>query len=278
MSTRNLVDSLYTGNKEGASEQFTSAVSDKVNERLEGMRQAISKEILTSVDEAALNELGHGASGFGMKSSTSRPPNKNGWAQRPSQPSSFDSSKTHKAFQQKSGALSSIKKFFGKEEVEGVDEVAPPGWEGSVKAMKKHKNISNPFALAWWMKNHGAKAKIHSKEDVEVTGETLDESRKEIHHFTNVHGDKAFIVHHKHKSKKSIHSHIPAKWDNDPAMKDEDRCDARGCKGEHESHEDAEKELKKHGFKHTDHVETHKFPDLEAIEDKPRHKKHKHKK
>lgn len=36
-----------------------------------------------------------------------------------------------------------------------VYEVAPPGWEGTVKAMKKHKDIDNPWALSWWMKNKG---------------------------------------------------------------------------------------------------------------------------
>ena len=63
-----------------------------------------------------------------------------------------------------------------------VNEVAPPGWEGTVKAMKKYsvggakkwnpkkkkeeenvdveeakkkKKITNPYALAWWMKNQG---------------------------------------------------------------------------------------------------------------------------
>lgn len=38
-----------------------------------------------------------------------------------------------------------------------LNEVSPPGWSGSVKAMKKHKEITNPFALAWWMKKRGAK-------------------------------------------------------------------------------------------------------------------------
>jgi hypothetical protein len=41
-------------------------------------------------------------------------------------------------------------------------EKAPPGWEGTVKAMKKHKNIDNPWALAWSMKNKGDKS--HKKE------------------------------------------------------------------------------------------------------------------
>lgn len=40
------------------------------------------------------------------------------------------------------------------------DEVAPPGWEGTVKKMKKHKEIDNPWALAWWMKNRGAKSHV----------------------------------------------------------------------------------------------------------------------
>ncbi len=44
-----------------------------------------------------------------------------------------------------------------------MTEVAPPGFEGTVKAMKKHKDIDNPFALAWSMKNKGYKS--HKKAD-----------------------------------------------------------------------------------------------------------------
>jgi hypothetical protein len=29
--------------------------------------------------------------------------------------------------------------------------VSPKNWSGTTKAMKRHKNISNPFALSWWM-------------------------------------------------------------------------------------------------------------------------------
>jgi hypothetical protein len=47
---------------------------------------------------------------------------------------------------------------------ETVQEVSPPGWSGTVKAMKKHKNISNPFALAWSMKKKGAKSHIKAEE------------------------------------------------------------------------------------------------------------------
>lgn len=37
-------------------------------------------------------------------------------------------------------------------------EVAPKGWEGTVKAMKKHGDIDNPWALAHWMKGKGMKS------------------------------------------------------------------------------------------------------------------------
>jgi hypothetical protein len=46
---------------------------------------------------------------------------------------------------------------------ETVAEVAPPGFEGTVKAMKKYKKIDNPWALAWSMKNKGYKS--HKKAD-----------------------------------------------------------------------------------------------------------------
>jgi hypothetical protein len=38
------------------------------------------------------------------------------------------------------------------------DAVAPPGWEGTVKHLKKHKEVSNPWALSWWMKDKGYKS------------------------------------------------------------------------------------------------------------------------
>ena len=50
-------------------------------------------------------------------------------------------------------------------------ESAPKGWEGTVKAMKKHKDIDNPYALAWSMKNKGYKS--HKKEGVAEGSEDL---------------------------------------------------------------------------------------------------------
>jgi len=54
---------------------------------------------------------------------------------------------------------------------QGVAEVAPPGWEKTVKAMKKHDEIDNPFALAWHMKNKGYKS--HKKESADPYFESL---------------------------------------------------------------------------------------------------------
>jgi hypothetical protein len=36
------------------------------------------------------------------------------------------------------------------------EEVAPPGWSGTVKALKGKPGVDNPFALAWSMANQGA--------------------------------------------------------------------------------------------------------------------------
>lgn len=46
---------------------------------------------------------------------------------------------------------------------EVLNEEAPAGWEGTVKAMKKHKDIDNPWALSHWMKNKGYKS--HKRQD-----------------------------------------------------------------------------------------------------------------
>ena len=49
-------------------------------------------------------------------------------------------------------------------EILKVNEVAPKGWEGTVKAMKDEKGIDNPWALAWWMKKKGYKSHKEVKE------------------------------------------------------------------------------------------------------------------
>lgn len=38
-----------------------------------------------------------------------------------------------------------------------LEEVTPPGYEKVVRALKKDKNVDNPWAVAWSMKNKGIK-------------------------------------------------------------------------------------------------------------------------
>jgi hypothetical protein len=68
-------------------------------------------------------------------------------------------------------------------EGENVQEVAPPGMEGTVKAMKKHKEIDNPYALAWSMKNKGyeshRKANGDMKEAASCDNEKTDISNED---------------------------------------------------------------------------------------------------
>jgi hypothetical protein len=50
-----------------------------------------------------------------------------------------------------------------------LGEVSPPGFEGTVLAMKKkHKDIENPWALAWWMKGKGDESHYKVKGDKPV--------------------------------------------------------------------------------------------------------------
>ena len=61
---------------------------------------------------------------------------------------------------------------------ENLNEKAPPGWSGTVKAMKKHgSKIDNPFALAWYMKKKGDKP--HYKPEKKGKEPELKEKYKE---------------------------------------------------------------------------------------------------
>lgn len=47
---------------------------------------------------------------------------------------------------------------------EELKEIAPPGWEKSIKKMKKSGDIDNPWKLAWWHHKQGHKPS--QKEDI----------------------------------------------------------------------------------------------------------------
>ncbi len=61
----------------------------------------------------------------------------------------------------------SFKKLVQEAMTHGADAVlaekSPPGFKGTVKAMKDEGGIDNPYALSWWMKNKGYKS--HKKAD-----------------------------------------------------------------------------------------------------------------
>ena len=59
------------------------------------------------------------------------------------------------------------------------EAVSPPGWGGTVEHMKDHPEISNEFALAWWMKNKGYKPhykeRNRKKKGSDMSKDMLDE-------------------------------------------------------------------------------------------------------
>jgi hypothetical protein len=61
-------------------------------------------------------------------------------------------------------------------------EDSPKGWKGTVKAMKKHGEVDNPYALGWWMKNKGYKS--HKKADGTSKEAVGYDTVKESEHLT----------------------------------------------------------------------------------------------
>ena len=102
--------------------------------------------------------------------------------------------KHEKKDRKRAAGISTAVKKLTKEETEFTFEVAPPGWEGTVKAMKKHKDISNPFALAWSMKNKGMKSHVKEGTVLEVAGEHGHMS--DAAHELVLHADNDSHLHH----------------------------------------------------------------------------------
>ena len=72
-----------------------------------------------------------------------------------------------------------------------IGEVSPPGWGGSVKAMKKHADIDNPYALAWHMKNKGDKPHYKDKDGPPVKKDKYkDEQMEQVTEKLDVKWDK----------------------------------------------------------------------------------------
>lgn len=70
-----------------------------------------------------------------------------------------------------------LMKVEAESEKTGKKAVAPKGWEKTVKEMKKNKDIDNPWALAWSMKNKGYKphsSKLLTKNALDAVNEELN--------------------------------------------------------------------------------------------------------
>ena len=59
-----------------------------------------------------------------------------------------------------------------------AEGVAPPGWEKSIKKMKRAGDVDNPWALSWWLRKRGAKP---HREDTEEDAGFDAEVRAALH-------------------------------------------------------------------------------------------------
>jgi len=59
-----------------------------------------------------------------------------------------------------------------------LTEKAPPGWSGTVAAMKKHKELRNPYALAWHMKEKGDKPHYEKQPGNDSTSDAEPRKKK----------------------------------------------------------------------------------------------------
>lgn len=103
---------------------------------------------------------------------------------------------------------------------------SPPGWEKTVEKMKDHKEIDNPFALAWSMKNkgdkphEGNKKAMSPKSAVEEYQQALmigrvasRHSNKEAKNFSSPEALQKYLADHPkaNKSKHKVDKGGPAK-------------------------------------------------------------------
>ena len=69
-------------------------------------------------------------------------------------------------------------------EMQKMNEVTPPGWEKTVKKMKKHEDIKSPYAMAWYMKKKGFKPTESKVREIKMVARGLlvgnDKEWKEI--------------------------------------------------------------------------------------------------
>ena len=65
------------------------------------------------------------------------------------------------------------------QELKSFAEKSPEGWEGTVKALKKHGDeVDNPWALAHWMKKKGYKSHKESINEAKFSKDQIEIMRQ----------------------------------------------------------------------------------------------------
>ena len=109
---------------------------------------------------------------------------------------------------------------YHRESEETIKEVSPPGWEGTIKAMKKDKDITNPWALGWWMKNKGYKSHKEEVEIDELSTELLGRYKKRAAAQSSA-ASKAGYHKLAHKRYKGVNTATTLQFRNDAKKYDE---------------------------------------------------------
>jgi len=118
------------------------------------------------------------------------------------------------------GPKEEVEVDYHRESEETIKEVSPPGWEGTIKAMKKDKDITNPWALGWWMKNKGYKSHKEEVEIDELSSELLGRYKKRAAAQSSA-ASKAGYHKLAHKRYKGVNTATTLQFRNDAKKYDE---------------------------------------------------------
>lgn len=111
-----------------------------------------------------------------------------------------------------------IARFGTKKSKKKLYEISPPGFEGTVKALKKRhsKEVDNPYALAWYMKNKGYQS--HKKKTGGPKDEMLDPYHPAVQMSTKIPASQKRIRRKKHEDREA-HDLAYAMYDKGPLAK-----------------------------------------------------------
>jgi hypothetical protein len=175
------------GNQGSIDKNHNNRIDKEDFKILRGEKKEIKKEEVEQIDELSKGTLGSYVKGAARDMAASRSLSKDFErdAKSAKKPNTKDintrlSNKFLNHASKRNAGIGKAVERLTKEEIE-LDEKAPPGFEGTVKAMKKHKDIDNPWALAWSMKNKGYKS--HKKADGTTKNEETEVMAKSLKQF-----------------------------------------------------------------------------------------------